>query len=85
MKSLTIHNIDEPLLSLVREKAKSQKMSINQFLKNLIEKSLGYKKEEKARYFDEFKDFCGIWSKEQRSEFENNIKEFEKIDLEDWQ
>jgi hypothetical protein len=31
MKSLTLHNIDEPLLTLVKEKAKAQNMSIANF------------------------------------------------------
>ncbi|MBN2286747.1 MAG: hypothetical protein JXI43_09890 [Tissierellales bacterium] len=84
MKSLTLHNIDDPLLSLVKEKAKAQNMSINQFLKDLIEKTLGYKKTKKARYFDEFKDVCGVWSPEQLQEFESNTKDFECIDPEDW-
>jgi phage antirepressor YoqD-like protein len=60
MKSLTIHNLEEPLLNLVREKAKSSKLSINQFVKNLIENAIGYKKTEQPPYYNDFKQFCGI-------------------------
>jgi uncharacterized protein CbrC (UPF0167 family) len=84
MKSLTLHNIDEPLLALVKEKAKAQNMSINQFLKDVIEKTIGYKKAKKPRYIEDFKDVCGVWSQKQRLEFENNVKEFDTIDQEDW-
>ncbi len=84
MKSLTLHNIDEPLLALVKEKAKAQNVSINQFLKDLIEKTIGYKKNKTARYIEDFRDVCGVWSQEQRAEFENNVKDFERIDQDDW-
>jgi hypothetical protein len=85
MKSLTLHNLEEPLLALVREKAKAQNMSINQFLRDLIEKTIGYKKNKQARYIDDFRDVCGVWSQEQRAEFENNVKDFDHIDKGDWQ
>jgi len=84
MKSLTLHNLEEPLLALLKETAKNHKMSINQFAKSLIEKSLGYKKSEQLPYYNDFKDFCGIWSKDELQEFENVTKQFEKIDQEDW-
>lgn len=85
MKSITLHNIDEPLLALVKAKAKAQEMSINQFLKDLIERSIGYRRPAKARNYDDFKDLCGVWSPEQRKEFESGIKDFEMVDLDEWQ
>ncbi len=85
MKSITLHNIDDSLLTLVKEHAKSQNQSINQFLKNLIERSIGYQKTKQPRFANDFKDICGVWTQEDRLEFENSIKEFEKTDPEDWQ
>lgn len=85
MKSLTLHNIDEPLLALVKEKAKEQKKSANQFLKELIEKSLGYKKPSFPPYYNDFKDLCGMWTHEDRTEFENNTKDFEEIEGNEWE
>jgi len=84
MKSLTLHNIDEPLLALVKECAKSQNLSINQFLKDLIEKSIGYKRTKQPRFAADFKDICGVWTQEARLEFDNSINDFEKTDPEDW-
>lgn len=84
MKSLTLHNIDEPLLALVKEKANAQNVSINQFLKDLIEKTIGYKRAKTARFIDDFRDVCGVWSQEQRAEFESSVKDFEHVDQDDW-
>ena len=85
MKSLTLHNIDEPLLTLVRENARIQKKSINQYLKEIIEHSLGYKKTSTPKYHDDFNGLCGVWSIDERFEFDDHVKEFEHIDQEDWQ
>lgn len=84
MKSLTLHNLEEPLLALLKETAKNHKMSINQFAKSLLEKSLGYKKSEQLQNYNQFKEFCGLWSSEELQEFENLAKKFENIDQEDW-
>jgi hypothetical protein len=85
MKSLTIHNIDDPLLSLLKETAKHNHISINQFIKNLIENALGYKKAEKPKYYNEFKEFSNVWTVEEQKEFEKNTAGFGTIDKEDWQ
>ena len=41
MKSITIHNLDDKLDSLIREKAKKQGISLNKTIKTLLRKSLG--------------------------------------------
>ena len=83
MKSLTIHKIEESLLVLLREKAQSENKSINQTVKELIEEKVGVKKMIRTKP-SEFSDLCGSWSKKDLAEFEVAVKEFEKIDEDDW-
>jgi plasmid stability protein len=84
MKSLTIHNIDNSLLSLLREKAKREDKSINQTVKEIMELSVGIKSQKSVTCNAEFKDLCGVWSENDVREFENATGDFEKIDSEDW-
>ena len=84
MKSITIHNLDDPLDTLIREKAKSQGLSLNKTIKKLLAESLGlHPKDDKERQKD-FLDLCGSWSKQEASNFTKRIKDLEKIDPEDW-
>jgi len=41
MKSITIHGLDGPLDTLIREKARKQQLSLNKTIKLLLEESLG--------------------------------------------
>jgi hypothetical protein len=84
LKSLTIHNIDNSLLMLLREKAKKEDKSINQTVKEIMEQSVGIKSKKNDAYNSEFKDLCGIWPENDVWEFENATSDFEKIDSEDW-
>lgn len=57
-------------------------MSLNKTIKELLRESLGIsKKQLKKNRFDKF---YGIWSKKEGEEFERAIRDFEKIDKEDW-
>jgi len=84
MKSITIHNIDEPLAELLKSKARAEGLSINKMVKKLLEESLGVKPREKAANLTHFKEFCGIWSDSQLAEFEDATKELRKVNHEDW-
>jgi hypothetical protein len=84
MKSLTIHNIEEPLLAMLRERAKKDEKSINQTIKEMIEKSVGIKVSNQDSHRSEFEEFSGIWSKTDVQEFEKATKDLEKIDRDDW-
>lgn len=84
MKSITIHNIDEPLAELIKSKARSEGLSINKTVKKLLEESLGVKHREKAENLSDFEEFCGIWSDSELAEFENATKDMRKVNREDW-
>lgn len=85
MKSITIHGLDDPLDSLIRERAKLEGLSLNKTIKKLLAKTLGLKNEGQIAMEDEFCDLCGVWSDDDVKEFNHNTLELKKIDPEDWQ
>ncbi|MBN1129958.1 MAG: hypothetical protein JXA71_13275 [Chitinispirillaceae bacterium] len=84
MKSLTIHNIEDPLLALLREKAQREDKSINQTVKEMMELFVGIKTGRCDKHRSEFEDLFGVWSEEDAVEFKKATKDFEKIDTEEW-
>ena len=84
MKSITIHGIDDSLWSMLQEKATSEGFSLNKIIKEMLEISLGIKHKVSKEKLLQFKEFCGIWSKSDLNKFNKEIKDFEKIDKEEW-
>jgi hypothetical protein len=82
MKSITIHNLDDELYSLIRIEAKKNRRSMNQEIKD---KLISYFYEQaKDRKDLSFKKYLGIWSESDYQEFINNIEDFGKISEGDW-
>jgi plasmid stability protein len=84
MKSITIHNLDDPLDRLLQERAKSRGMSLNKTIKSLLAESLGIKPKTVQDHAAEFSDLFGSWSAADARAFTQAVKDFEKIDAEDW-
>jgi len=84
MKSITIHNLDDRLDSLIREKAKEQGTSLNKTIKLLLKKSLGLYSNNDEDRKDDFLDLFGVWKKRDKNEFDENTKEFRKVNPEEW-
>ena len=85
MKSITIHNLDDTLSSLIQEKAKKSGLSLNKTIKMLLKKSLGLPSGKNNDHKNEFMDLFGIWSEADHNKFNDKIKELEKIDTQDWE
>jgi hypothetical protein len=85
MKSMTIHGLDDQLARLIKSKAESEGLSINKTIKNLLETSLGIKPEPPRKNIKEFKEFCGIWNREDLRAFDEATSDTRIIDPEDWQ
>jgi hypothetical protein len=84
MKSITIHDLDKQLDLMIRKRARKDGKSLNKTIKNILEESLGIKKMQGASKRDEFMDLFGVWNKQDFNEFEKSVKDFAKIDKEDW-
>ncbi len=84
MTSITIHGLDDPLDSLIREKARHEGISLNKTIKLLLADSLGISQSTKI-YQHDFDDLSGIWSTKDLEEFTRNTQEFSITDLRDWE
>ena len=85
MKSITIHGVDDQLNDLIKSKAESEGLSVNKTVKKLLETSLGVKPQPEKKNFDDFKEFCGLWTKADLDEFEDKTADLRKTDKKDWQ
>ena len=84
MKSITIHGLDGPLDTLIREKARRQQLSLNKTIKLLLEESLGLTGRGSKNHRDEFIDLFGVWTTEDKSNFIAANKELNSIDPGEW-
>jgi len=84
MKSITIHGIDEPLVKLIKSKAKQEGLSINKTIKKILESSLGVKPKDYLDNISRFEEFWGIWTNTELSEFEKKTEPLREVDPEDW-
>ena len=84
MKSITIHGLDDPLDTLIRERAKKQGTSLNKTIKKLLAESLGVTPVSGGDHRKDFLDLFGCWSKKEAEEFSQRLGDFEKVDPEDW-
>ncbi len=84
MKSITIHGLEDPLDTLIREKARQEGLSLNKTIKQLLAETLGIKSPDQTIHKNEFADLCGVWSKKDIEEFEKNNATLSTVDPEDW-
>ena len=80
---MSIHDLDETLATLIRERARAQGTSLNQTIKRLIEEALGVRIT-RNRHRKDFEKFCGMWSKREAAAFDKSTSEFGKVNAEDW-
>jgi len=84
MSSITIHGLEDPLDSLIREKARQQGISLNKVIKQLLAESFGLS-QNNSPPGNNFADLSGVWSPEDLEEFIRNTAEFSRIDPRDWE
>jgi hypothetical protein len=84
MKSITIHDLDDLLETLIREKAKEEGLSLNRTVKMLLYKALGQELGNSKDRRVGFAEFCGVWSKADAAEFDRNTRELHEADPKDW-
>lgn len=85
MKTISIHGVDKEAEKLIRERAKSQSLSVNKVVKNLIADALGMDgKTKKKDKTDDYTDLCGVWTKGEAEKFLDTISDLKVIDSEDW-
>jgi hypothetical protein len=83
MGSFTIHSIPENLDKKLAERAKLARTSKNQLIKNLLAQGTGLPST--GALEDDYREFCGIWSKAELNEFNRTQDGNQAIDAADWQ
>lgn len=82
MSTLTIRGCDETLSKTLLQESKKRGLSMNKFVLNILEETLLTGK--KKRYNDDLEHLAGTWTDEEAEEFALHVKDFEKIDLDEW-
>jgi hypothetical protein len=82
MSSITIHAIDAELDRRLSEEARRRKKSKNALVKDLLARSLGLPTE--SAETEEYAEFFGLWSDEERLAFEAASADNERIDEAEW-
>jgi hypothetical protein len=83
MKSMTIHGIDGELEKKLAERSKQSGLSRNRFVKFILQKTL--LSDRKTARREMFSDLFGKWTENEKKDFEERIKELNRIDASDWQ
>jgi hypothetical protein len=83
MKSITIHDIGSDLDKRISEKSKKYGLSRNRTVKRILQNTLLSNTKDSRREI--FSDLFGKWTKAEKTEFEKNIKDLERVNESDWQ
>lgn len=81
--SFTIHGIDQELDRRLTERARRERLSKNQLVKQLLARAMGFPRIDRDN--DEYREFMGKWSDEQRQDFDRRQSNNQHIDHEQWQ
>ena len=84
MKSITIHGVDDLLAKMIKDRARADGLSINKTVKLLLEQALGIELKSTETNKEQFKEFCGLWTKDDLEEFEETTADMSKIDEDEW-
>ena len=85
MSTLTIHALETDVEKRIRTKARRERKSLNQTLKELLAASVGVGLSPAADHRADFAEFCGIWTPKDASEFAAATADLETVEKDDWQ
>lgn len=86
MKVITIRNVTPSVSKKLKLEAKKQGKSINQFIIDMIEQNLGFKKRRKyTNIYNDLDHLFGKWSNEEYNQIQSNIDGGRTIDTELWE
>lgn len=86
MGSITLHNLDDSLYTMLKKKAREDGTSMNRAIQELLAEAMGQKRrpEKKGKARDEYAELCGAMPGEELKRMEDAEKEFEAIDEREW-
>lgn len=80
--SFTIHGIDPELDERLRERAREERVSKNQLVKQLLARAVGMV--DRSDRENEYREFLGLWTDEQARRFDQAQADNRRVDPEDW-
>lgn len=83
MKSITVHGLDDDLDAGIRDRARTEGLSLNKTIKLLVRQALGIGERPPDRRGD-FQDFLGIWTAAEVEAFDLATQGFDQVDDADW-
>jgi len=85
MKNFTVRGIDDALDEKLREKARENGMSINQFVISVLKERLGLKREKRfTAVYSDLDHLFGKWSEEEFQRIQGKIDSERAADAELW-
>jgi len=86
LSSITLHNLEDSLYTLLKQKARKEGKSLNRTIQELLTESMGMKRkaEKSGKKKDVYSELCGVMSREELKKMEEAEKEFEVIEEKDW-
>jgi len=86
MRSTTLHNLDDALYALLKQKARKEGKSMNRTIQELLAEATGLKKRPGHRAKkDIYTELCGAMTAGELKELEEAERDFERIEEKDWQ
>ncbi len=83
MKTLTLRGIDDSLAEALKKSSKKLNTSINKTAIHMLKEATGLSNE-KYKTYNDLDSLAGTWTEEEYNQFQDSIKDFEKIDEEIW-
>lgn len=85
MKTMTIRSVDPLLVDKMKDLAKQQNKSLNQFVIDILKQYMGMKKEKKfTAVYHDLDHLFGRWSEKEFNRVQGKIDSERKIDKELW-
>jgi hypothetical protein len=86
MKTMTIRGLEPSLINKMKENAKKQNKSLNQFVIDMLKQNMGMKKEKKfTAVYHDLDHLFGRWSDKELKTIQGKINSERKIDQELWE
>lgn len=76
--------MSDKLSMALEERARREGRSLNRTAQDLLISALGLKEKEGMERNEDFREFAGMWSEEEASEFNASVETLSTIDAEDW-
>jgi hypothetical protein len=84
MATLTLRGIDEVTARTLKEKAKSEGVSVNSLLLSLIRRGMNIGKQKRPTLHQDLDGLAGTWTRSDVAEFEERVAILETIDESLW-